>query len=453
MLVMDELFDCWRAKKNPGDYHLYFEHCWKEDTASVILRDRNHPSVIMYSIGNEIGERDGSGHGAQISHDLAAYVRTLDNTRAITNGVCMIFLDAGEFGGILANIFGSGEEIDFDALPKEIMELLAKGDHLKEHWGEITEPFMADLDVAGYNYLDDRYAVDGESFPDRLIVGTESYPKVMKTVWEHTMEHPYVLGDFTWTAFDYLGESGIGHAFYDQTGGLFCEYPWHTGNCGDYDITGFLMPQGKYRQLMWDTIEGPVITVLKPEHYGKKEAVSTWGWFDVRESYSWPGYEGKMIRVDIYSKAEEIELFLNGVSQGRAKTDDMWTAQMEIVYEPGILEAVEYTGGIEGKRSMLCTCGEPAALKCERIQECEQDVEIYEIKMVDAQGNRVVWFQGKIKADIPQGTKLMGLGTGNPVSEEDYFSDTCSLYEGRALLVIRRDTVSAEVPVVRLAEE
>ena len=92
-------------------------------------------------------------------------------------------------------------------------------------------------------------------------------------------------------------------------------------------------------------------------------------------------------------------------------------------------------------------------LKCERIQECERDVEIYEIKMVDAQGNRVVWFQGKIKADIPQGTKLMGLGTGNPVSEEDYFSDTCSLYEGRALLVIRRDTVSAEVPVVRLAGE
>ena len=221
MLVMDELFDCWRAKKNPGDYHLYFEHCWKEDTASVILRDRNHPSVIMYSIGNEIGERDGSGHGAQISHDLATYVRTLDNTRAITNGVCMIFLDAGEFGGILANIFGSGEEIDFKALPKEITELLAKGDYLK----------------------------------------------------------------------------------------------------------------------------------------------------------------------------------------------------------------------------------------CKRIQECAQDVEIYEIKMVDAQGNRVAWFQGKIKADIPQGTKLMGLGTENPVSEEDYFSDTCSLYEGRALLVIRRDTFSTEVPVVHLAEE
>lgn len=449
MLVLDEAFDCWRSKKNPGDYHLYFEEFWKEDLGSMILRDRNHPSVIMYSTGNEIGERDGSGDGAKISHDMCAFVRSLDKTRPITNGICSVFLDAGEFGGIIANILGSGEDIDFTSLPEEVRALLARGDYLREHWGELTADFAKDLDVVGYNYLDDRYEIDGESFPDRLIVGTESYPKMMKPVWEHTMAESYVLGDFTWTAFDYLGESGIGHALYDEPGTLFCDYPWHVGNCGDFDICGFIRPQGRYRRLLWETTEGPVITVLKPEHSGKKEAVSSWGWADVCESYSWPGCEGKEIRLDIYSKADEVEIKVNGKSKGRIAVDSMWTAQTVITYEPGTLEATEYTNGIKGKTASLTTCGAPEHVSCKKIHTDADDVEMYIIQMEDKNGSRVTWYDGKVKVKLSENAELVGYGTGNPLTEEDFISDTCSLYEGRALLVIRKaDEKPAEIQAV-----
>lgn len=439
MLVMDEAFDQWRAKKNSQDYHLYFEDHWKEDLGSMVMRDRNHPSVIMYSIGNEIGERDGSGNGARISHDLCACVRDLDPTRAVTNGVCAIFLDAGEFGGILANIFGSGEEIDFDEIPEDVRAFIHQTDYVTEHWGEITADFVKDLDVVGYNYLDDRYEKDGRDFPDRLIVGTESYPKMMKKVWERTMKYPYVLGDFTWTAFDYLGESGIGHAFYDQKGGLFCGYPWHVGYCGDYDLCGFLRPQGKFRRLLWKKETAPVITVLRPEHFGKKETISAWGWADVTESYSWPGCEGKKIRLDLYSDAEEVEIAVNGKTLGRKTVPESCIVQMDIVYEPGILAVTNYTEGRKGESSFLKTTGDAAALRLAKAETDAQDVAVITVEAVDEEGNRVPYYCGKVQVSLKKNAKVMGFGTGDPVTEENFASDHCTLYEGRALLVARKE--------------
>lgn len=453
MLVMDEAFDQWRAKKNHQDYHLYFEDHWKEDLGSMVMRDRNHPSVIMYSIGNEIGERDGSGNGAQISHDLCAYVRSLDSTRAITNGVCAIFLDAGEFGGILANIFGSGEEIDFDEIPEDVKAFIHQTDYVTEHWGEITADFVKDLDVVGYNYLDDRYEKDGKAFPDRLIVGTESYPKMMKKVWERTMAHPYVLGDFTWTAFDYLGESGIGHAFYDRKGGLFCGYPWHVGYCGDYDLCGFIRPQGKFRRLLWKKETAPVITVLKPEHFGKKETISTWGWADVTESYSWPGYEGKEIRLDLYSDAEEVEVAVNGKVIGRKAVPESCIVQMDTVYEPGFIEVTNYTGGRKGESSFLKTTGEAAALRLTAAKTDAQDVAIITVEAVDTEGNRVPYHCGKVTISLMENVKLAGFGTGDPAAEENFSTDTCTLYEGRALLVVRKEHEDKNGKIIVTGEE
>lgn len=447
MLVMDEAFDCWRAKKNTFDYHLFFEDHWKEDLGSMVLRDRSHPSVIMYSIGNEIGERDGSGNGEQISREMCEYIRELDITRAITNGVCMIFLDAGEFGGILANIFGSGEAVDFNGIPEEVKEFLIQGEQLRENWGRITENYVKDLDVVGYNYLDERYERDGKDYPARLIVGTESYPGAMKQVWERTMSHAYVIGDFTWTAFDYLGESGIGHAFYDQKGGLFCEYPWHTGNCGDYDICGFLRPQGKFRRLLWNVENKPVITVLKPEHSGKKETISSWGWADVVESYSWPGYEGEEIRLDIYSDAEEVEIAVNGKSVKRERIPESHIVQTNILYEPGTIEVTNYSGGVKGETGVLHTTGVPVELKTtvENENAGVDDVVIITVEAVDSHGNRVPYCNWKVMCETTENMELVGFGTGDPTSEENYTTDTCTLFEGRALLTLRRRKPEAAV--------
>lgn len=441
VLVMDEAFDSWRAKKTAYDYHLYFEKCWKEDLQSMILRDRNHPSVIMYSIGNEIGERDGSSNGPEIAREMSRFTKSLDDTRAVTNGVCAVFLDAGEFGGILANIFGSGEKIDFDSIPDEVKAFIHQTDYVTEHWGDITAPFVEELDVVGYNYLDDRYEKDGKQFPDRLIVGTESYPKAMKTVWERTMAHSYVLGDFTWTAFDYLGESGIGHAFYDQKGSLFCDYPWHMGNCGDYDICGFIRPQGKFRKLLWDVEKGPIVTVLRPEHMGKEEVVSSWGWPDVVESYTWPGYEGKEIRLDIYSKAEEVEISINDRIVKREKMPDTNILQTIVVYEPGILKVTEYTSGEQLESCILNTVA-PAKHLCMTVlnENTEHDdVVVIVIEATDNQGNRDTSYSGTIRCVLGNNAVLIGMGTGNPVGDENYTEGICDMYEGRALLIVKKE--------------
>lgn len=452
MLVMDEAFDQWRAKKNWGDYHLYFDKCWKEDLGSMIMRDRNHPSVIMYSIGNEIGERDGSGNGAQISGEMCGYVRNLDDTRAITNGVCSIFLDAGDFGGILANIFGSGEEIDMDSIPEEVKSFLHQADYVTQHWGEMTADFVKDLDVVGYNYLDDRYEKDGKDFPERLIVGTESYPKMMKQVWERTVKYPYVLGDFTWTAFDYLGESGIGHAFYDKKGGLFCGYPWHVGNCGDYDICGFIRPQGRFRRLLWKKDRRPVITVLRPEHYGKKETISAWGWAEVAESYSWPGYEGKEIRLDIYSDADEVEVLINGKSIGRTAVPESHIVQMNTIYEPGEIKAVNFRNGAECETNFLRTAGKAESIRLTPAKTDVRDVVIIEVEAIDGKGNRVPYESSKVTVGGLKNAKRIGFGTGDAVTEEKFTESSCSLYEGRALLVLKKIKDDMEGKVMVTAE-
>ncbi|MCD7820457.1 MAG: DUF4982 domain-containing protein, partial [Lachnospiraceae bacterium] len=438
------------------DYHLYFEDHWKEDLASMVLRDRNHPSVIMYSIGNEIGERDGSGNGPKISAAMCSFVRSLDETRAITNGVCAVFLDAGEFGGILANIFGSGEEIDFAGLPDEVKAFLAQADEVTQNWGAITADFAKDLDVVGYNYLDDRYEKDGDDFPDRIIVGTESYPKAMKQVWERTMAHPYVIGDFTWTAMDYLGESGIGHAFYDQQGGLFCDYPWHTGNCGDFDICGYLRPQGKFRRLLWGTDRAPVITFLHPEHTGKKESVSSWGWADVYESYTWTGYEGKELRADIYSDADEIELKVNGRLIGREIVPESGIVSIPLTYEPGTVEVTNYRGGTAAERSVLTTAGEAVSIKltAEAFPENSigsDDLLIIRAEAVDRDGNRVPDWQKEVCCKISGSGDLAGFGSGDPQSEDNYSCGRCHFFEGRALLAVKR-TEGNEAISIRLAE-
>ena len=459
MLVMEESFDCWNMKKNSYDYHLFFHDWWQKDLEAMILRDRNHPSVVFYSVGNEIGERDGSSNAEEWSKKLCDYARKLDPTRVITNGVCMVFLDAGEFGGILANIFGSGEPIDFPSLPENVKGFLKQSEEVTKRWGEITEPFIRPLDVAGYNYLDQRYEEDGLTYPTRIIVGTESYPKAMNSVWKRTMEHAYVLGDFTWTAWDYLGESGIGHALYGEHGGLFMEYPWHTGNCGDFDICGFLRPQGQARKLLWNVSNKPVIAVLKPEHTGKEEAISSWGWEDVIESYTFPEYVGKELRVSIYSNADEVVLSVNGTIIGRETVPENGIVHKNIVYEPGKIEAINYRNGVAVEASELFTVGEPDHLAIFLENEGDRAVNgirIYRIEVQDKENNRIPWAEHLLQVEV-EGGSLLGFGNARPNGQDFYTEPSCHAWEGRALLaVINHTAISVQtkgLPVLKYSEK
>jgi beta-galactosidase len=441
MLVIDEIFDCWRQKKNSYDYHLYFEDWWKRDVESTIYRDRNHPSVIMWSIGNEIGERDGNSGGVQISQALCDHVRKLDPTRAVTNGVNAIFLDAGEFGGILANIF-NGSAGDLSELPQEVHELLKECDRVTAEWGEITEPFCKDLDVVGYNYLDSRYVEDGVQFPDRVICGAESYPKMMASVWKKVEENPHVIGDFTWTAIDYLGESGIGRSFYDETGNLFGDYPWHISNCGDLDICGFVRPQGEYRKILWNKRTEPYLAILKPEHFGKKEIVSAWGWSDVVHSWSFPEHEGQKVRVDIYSNADEVELIINGRSIGKKTVNEELMVSFDVQYTPGVIEAVNYRNGMAAETDLIETCDTPYHLQLEVETEnwssdSTDDLKYITCSVRDKNGLLVPYADHFVKVEINGAGELTAIGTGDPVSEEKYKGHARKAYNGQLLIIVR----------------
>jgi beta-galactosidase len=440
MLVMDEAFDCWRLKKNPYDYHLYFEDWWKRDLEAMICRDRNHPSVIMWSIGNEIGERDGSSNGAEMQKELADYARSLDPTRAITNGVNAIFLDAGEFGGILANIF-NGSAGDISELPEEVHELLKECDRVTKEWGDITKDFCEPLDVVGYNYLDSRYEQDGQTYPERIICGTESYPKMMASIWSKVEKYNHVIGDFTWTAMDYLGESGIGRCFYNETGSLFGEYPWHISNCGDLDICGFLKPQGEFRKILWGTNQKPYIAVLKPEHYCKKEVVSSWGWADVAHSWSFPDCIGKKTRVDIYSNADAVELLVNNQSVGRQPVGEDLKVSFDVVYEEGCIEARNYRNGILTEVDVIRSTKKPYSLRLtpenNSIKAGYGDISYIVCEIVDEEGQLVPYADNLVSAQVQGAGKLIAVGTGNPVSEEKYVTSSRKAFGGKLLLVVR----------------
>ena len=442
MVVMDEAFDMWRLKKNTYDYHLYFEDWWKRDLEAMILRDRNHPSVIMWSIGNEIGERDGSSNGAKIAKEIADYARNLDDTRAITNGVCAIFLDAGEFGGILANIF-NGSAGDLADLPSEVHELLKECDRVTAEWGEITVDYCSSLDVVGYNYLDNRYEQDGKTFPSRVICGTESYPKKIAEVWNEVLKYNHVIGDFSWTSIDYFGEAGIGRSFYDETGSLFANYPWHISNCGDIDICGEIKPQGEYRKIVWNERKTPYIAVLRPEHYGKKEIVSSWGWSDVARSWSFPEAEGNSVRVDVYSNADEIELIINGKTTERKVVgiEESYKVSFDVVYEKGTIEAVAYTNNVETGRDKLGTVDKPVSLilKADRSQLAAgyQDLSYVTCDVVDEDGNVVPYADNLITIEVTGEGSLQGIGNGDPISTERYVGSSRKAYKGKLLAVIR----------------
>ena len=455
MLVIDEAFDVWNMEKNYHDFSNFFEAEWQQELANLIVRDRNHPSIFMWSIGNEIVEQGGLSDGYVTSAKLAAYTRTLDHTRAVGGALCSFFhgLDDEDNEKYWQSVMANAAELQKNGMVNLDCEF---GQSI---WDSYTAPFVKDWDVVGYNYLQYQYEASHEKHPERVICCTESKPRELAGYWADVERLSYVIGDFEWTSMDYIGEAGIGNSFYVEKEqvpimrqAMFrAQYPARTAETGDFDICGFTKPQLGYRKAVWGSDETYIVT-YNPANTGKVELLGRYGWGDCDRSWSWPVEDGTRIKVEVYSRAAEVELLVNGNSLGRkpAGRDHDFRAVWETEYVKGEVSAVSYDKeGKEISRDSLRSAGEPikivvkedetlAALRREKIVPVdEESVNYLVIEVTDVDGNLVPYAQQTITAEISEGAELIALGSGRASTEENYTRGEITTYRGRALAVVR----------------
>lgn len=452
MYVFDEAFDAWGIGKRGGDYHQFFETDWVKDLTAFVKRDRIHPSVILWSTGNEIPERAGLGDGYGKATKIAERIRSLDGTRPVSNGICSLW---------------SGLD---DTLAIGQNQAQNAGDGMKATlWETVTEPFTNGLDVVGYNYMEDIYERDHEMFPERVILGSENFPNQIGFRWPMVEKLPYVIGDFTWTAWDYLGEAGLGKAAYvepddpkaprfpwDLMPDRTSPYPWRLANDADFDITGFRCPQGDYRSVVWGN-EETFLYSMHPDTFGKKEVVSMWGFPYVLRNWNYEGLEGHPTELVVFSKADEAEVFVNGKSIGRKPVSKErpfpYSVRFETTFQPGEVIAVSYQNGKEVSRATLVTTGSAQRIRLvpeKSVMAADGHDLIYvNIEITDRDGRVVPDAAVALRANVSGAGRLAGFGSANPITEEDYTDSETVSYRGRALLIMRagyeRGTCSVEI--------
>ena len=428
-LCIDEAFDGWKNKKNLYDYGVWFDQWWQRDIASMVYRDRNHPSIIMWSIGNEVMERDGRFDDFKYSRLLADFTRGLDSTRAITNALCPLW----------------------DVTPGHTPY---KGE---DELGDTTLGAAEPLDVVGYNYQTGYYEYHGGKFPDRVICGTETFPKDFVNNWKLVEKLPYIIGDFVWTALDYLGEVGLGNVLYEgeQEG---WKYPRHHAFCGDIDICGFKRPQSYLRDCVWGISKAPYIAVHNIEHYEKKTVITDWGWADVVSTWSWKGQEGKKTAAVIYCTDDEVEIIVNGKSYGKKPTgyDNDFLAKFELNYEPGTIEAIGYKNGKKVSNTILKTAGAPSVIRLtadrSNIKSEYGDLSYITVELFDNDGNLVTDDDRQMSFEVTGCGDLAAVGNNDPNSTEMYIGKTRKTNYGRAMIVVRSNGEVGKITVTAKAD-
>ena len=456
LLVLDEAFDTWKANKVKYDYGRNFDEWWQRDISAMVLRDRNHPSVVLWSIGNEIPEVLVE-RGPAIAKRLADQVRSLDSSRPLTQ-----------------------------AVPTSTS-------------GPFPDAVLAVLDIAGYNYnLARNYANDHRRVPSRLMMTTESFPAAAFEQWQVAKDNSFILGDFVWTAMDYLGESGIGawaygtpqqasqagmmmtgmqgmadkmflamangvdmKAMMAQAGGnqggqspmsfLAPGYPWHAAQCGDLDLTGHRKPQSYYRDILWNGGDRVYATVRLPEPEGKKIVAVAWAVYPTLPSWTWPTQEGKELQVEVYSGVEKVRLYLNDKLIGEKATgrSEEFKALFTVPYAPGTLKAVGMRGDRAVAESVLTTAGNPARLRLTAdrttLQAGGQDLSFVTVEAIDAEGRFQPNADQEVQFAITGPGAIAAVGNADGKDESPYQGDRRKLFQGRALVVVRTQGQSGAI--------
>jgi beta-galactosidase len=405
LLVIDEAFDGWKEAKNKYDYAMYFDNWWQRDIDSMVLRDRNHPSIIMWSTGNEIIERK-EPEAVETAGMLANEIKRIDPSRPVTSAMTT----------------------------------------WDNEW-DIFDPLMAVHDVCGYNYQLHRAASDHQRVPSRIIVQTESFPRDAFTNWELVQENNYIIGDFVWTALDYLGESSIGRWYY--TGDIPGEhwehdfFPWHGAYCGDIDLTGWRKPISHYRSMLYNDSEKLYMAVREPDPEPLEIKETLWSVWPTWESWTWPGFEGKNVQVEVYSKYPKVRLYLNNTLIGEQVTtrQQQFKATFNVPYSPGLLKAVGVENDKEIESAILHTAGDAAVIKLtadrKEILANGQDLSFVTIEINDKDGIFEPNANNRLHFKIEGAGVIVGVGNADMKDCDQYVGNTRKAWHGRALVVIK----------------
>jgi beta-galactosidase len=427
MIVINEFSDMWEYYKNPQDYSRFFSEWWNSDLTAMIMRDRNHPSIIMWSIGNEIYEKNDSSR-LRISKQLADRVRELDSTRAVTQAITGFFYPAG--------------------------------------W-DSTAPVFALLDVSGYNYNWEKFESDHQKYPQRIMYTSESFAKNAFDYWKVAERNSYVIGDFVWTSMDYLGEVSLGSTSYVPatqkrvSSGNFSGYklpegvnifdlqakrpsawPYFVAGSGDIDITGEKRPQMLYRDVLWDNSKVE-INVHAPIPKGYSENISGWGWPDEWPCWNWNVNDGNPLQVRVFTRASRVRLELNGkvIGEKDLLPEDKYIAVFEVPYQSGELKAVALENGKEVATKVLKTAGEPVAIRLvadrNKITGDRNDLSFVKIEVIDNKGQVVPRDSVSVTLILSGDGELIGSGNANPADMTSVNRSKINTYKGRAQAIIR----------------
>ena len=459
LMVMDEYIDQWYIHKTQHDYVEYFDQFRHQDLADMVDKDYNHPCVIMYSTGNEVAET-AQPKGIALTEEMTEELHRLDATRPVTCGINIFFnflnsIGMGQYSDEkaakeaqrAANAKASGKKKKESATGSKFfndMAGLLGADFMKLgatlHGSDVTtRQAYARMDIAGYNYGEKRYRRDLKKYPDRLILGSETFCSDAYRFWELAKENPRLLGDFVWSGIDYLGEDGIGAWEYKEYAPEFeHNVGWISAGAGRIDLTGKPLGEALYTRVAFEQDSGPFLAVRPICHAGRSHSPSAWKMTNAMPTWSFRGWEGKPAHVEVYARADSVELLLNGASLGRKQVKNNCVFTFQVPYANGKLEAVAYDApGHETGRSTLETAGEETILRAvpEETMVRAGHLSFIRLQYTDSNGIVKPCERGVLDVKV-EGGRLVGLGSACPYYERSYLDSTCDTYYGEALAIV-----------------
>ena len=459
MLVMDEYIDHWYIHKTKYDYVEFFDQFWKQDMTDMVDKDYNHPCVILYSTGNEVAET-AQPRGIALAGEMTQLLHSLDSTRPVTCGINIFFNFLNSIG------FGQYSDEKAEKEAAKAAKAKAAGKKAKEkstgskffndmagimgadfmklgatlHGSDVTtRKAFAAMDIAGYNYGEKRYKKDLKKYPDRLILGSETFCSDAYRFWELAKDNPRLIGDFVWSGFDYLGEVMVGSwEFAEYAKNFEAGLGWMSAGSGRIDLTGKPLGEALYTRVAFEQAQGPFLAVRPLCHDSKRHSPSAWKMSNAMPSWSWQGCAGKKAHVEVYARAAQVELLLNGKSVGKQSMKNNCLFTFRVPYENGTLEAVAYdASGKEMGRCALKTAEAETVLQAvpEETQVKPGHLCFIRLQYADAQGIVKPAERGLLDVTV-EGGKLVGLGSACPYYELDYRGSKADTYYGEALAIV-----------------